>query len=734
MYISKNARKASLFSLIKIAAKKSEDLDALRKIFVSKYPGERAAQGFAVQYYNKFIRNSDPSVNLTEENLPQPIPDTIEELKSMLQSVETVKAKTKKEELAENLKSKYPNIDFTNLNEDYLSWLHQRYIENKTNPGEIVHPIEEAMETLKKFPSIQAKYKASPELKNKVEGAGYEDISYIGNLTLDDMEKIITLDTSDLTVRVEGIEIKDEEFLGKFGEWNLWLPHTKETSAKIAGYDEKYNPKTTWCTARTKGSNLFYNYIGRQDIPTFLFYIIKDNPKNDEDWLSLGYVSQGYRLAPDFSGRDGGLSVNRANNGLKEGDFSRILGDAWNSIKSRIEDELENHKIIEDGEKRYISPARSIIESLAKNVEEFKKELGPKSNEEKKDFIEVIMDSEPSEEVSKVCVKTLLKISTYYFLKYFSKKPWAQPYIDLAAKNYIEEDPKGFIYYFLDEPWAKDYIGLAAENVAKNEPKYFLSRFSEKPWAKPYIDAAARNVVEEDSMDFLHSFLDKPWAKDYIDLAANNSAEKNSLRFISYFLDKPWAQRHIDLAVKNIMEKNPYNFLDYYSEKPWAKPYIDAAARNVAEETPSRFLDHYSENPWAKPYIDAAARNVAEENPKYFLSRFSYEPWAKPYIDAVARNVVEENPMDFISYFLDEPWAKDYIGLAAENAAKNKPGYFLSRFSDKPWAQPYIPLAESKLKNKEASSKIKNKLIKLSNFLKSNNLEEYKEVNYLNQK
>ena len=65
----------------------------------------------------------------------------------MLQSVETVKAKTKKEECIEKLISKHPNIDLTNLNKDYLSWLNQRYFENKTNSEEIVHPIEVAMET-----------------------------------------------------------------------------------------------------------------------------------------------------------------------------------------------------------------------------------------------------------------------------------------------------------------------------------------------------------------------------------------------------------------------------------------------------------------------------------------------------------------------------------------------------------------------------------------------------------
>ena len=614
MYQNKNQRQLSLFRLIKIAAKKSEDLDALREIFSSKYPGERAVSGFAIQYYNKFIRTSDPSVTLTEENLPERLPETIEELKALIQSFDTVKAKTKKEEFVENLKSKYPNVDFTNLNEDYLSWLHQRYIENKTKSGEIVHPIEEALETLKKFPSIQTKYKVSPELKNKIYNAGYEDISYIGNLTLDDMESIIILDTSDLTVRVEGVEIKDREFLGKFGEWNLWLPHTKETSVKIAGYDEKYNPKTTWCTARTRGSNLFYNYIGRKDIPTFLFYIIKDNPNEDEDWLSLGYVSQGNRLSPDFSGRGGGLSVNRANNGLKEGDFSRILGDAWSSIKLRIETELEKHKIVEVGKQRYISPARFIVESLAKNVEEFKKELDPKSNEEKKDFIKVIINSEPSEEVLSVCGKTLARIDSGSFIYDFPDKPWAQPYLDLAAKNLAEKKPVDFFYQISDKPWAQLYIDLAAKNLAYKNSEYLLKHFSDKPWAQHHIDLAAKNLIEKDPE-----------------------------RFIYHFSDKPWAQRHIDLAVKNIIEKDPYGFLDYFPEKPWAKSYVDLVAKILIEDDPDGFLEYYL---------------------------------------------------------------------------------------DKPWAQPYIPLAESKLKNKQASSKITNKLMKLSKLLRSNNHDEHKKINY----
>jgi hypothetical protein len=433
------------------------------------------------------------------------------------------------------------------------------------------------------------------------------------------------------------------------------LPHTKETSAKIAGYDESYNPKTTWCTARTKGSNLFYHYIGRRDVPAFLFYIIKDNPKNDEDWLSLSYASDVNRLAPDFTGEDDGLSVDRGNNGLTEDDFSRILGNAWNSIKSRIETELEEHKIVEGGKERYVSPARSMIENLAKNAEELRKELGPKSNEEKEEFIIVILNSEPSEEVSKICGKTLVRI-----------------------KPYILDDYRFFIYYKLYKiKEYEKYIEKNIKNSLNNDPKYFLEKYSEEPWAKPYIDLA-----------------------------------------------------DIDLAAEKVIEKDPKDFLIKFSYKPWAEPYLELAKKKLAEKNPRYFLSYYSDNPWTKKDdIDLAAKNLAEKDPTTFLGIFSKEPWAEAYLDLAAENYSKIDPHYFLYYYSEKRWVKkDHIDLAAKNLAEKDPKIFLDYFSRKPWAEPYIPLAKSKLEARQASNSIQNKLLKLSNFLKSNNIKEYKNI------
>jgi len=737
--------------LTKLAATKSKDLDALRTIFISKYPGERAAAGLAVQYYNKFIKISDPNTTLEEGNLNPPLPPTFEELKKLIQEATESKSKTKIEELSEKIKEKHSNVNLSNLSEDYLSWIHLRYVEDKKKPEEIIHPLEEALVTLKKFPSIQNKYNNSPEFKEKVNQAGYPNLSSIKNLTLDQMEEIIALDTSELTVKVEGVELKPEEFLGKFGEWNLWLPHTKETSVKIAGYDKNYNPKTTWCTARTKGSNLFYNYIGRKDVPSFLFYIIKDDPKVDRDWLSLGYISSGARLIPDFRGINGGLSVDRANTGLKEENYAAVLKEQWIPIRSRIDLEIERHKISENGKERYVSPGRAIIESLAKDITEFKKEFKPKSNAEKKDFMDIILDAEPSDEVKKEIFPVMARLDSFRFLmdfseqelaqpylgmarksaaeKYpsdfldsFSEKDWAGPYLETAAKScaekysisflnrfsgknwagpylgiaagpYVERDPIGFLHFFSEEDWAGPYLGIAAKSVAEKDPINFLDRFSGKDWAGPYLEIAAKPYIEQYPMSFLNNFSEKDWVGPYLEMVRKHAAEKDPIRFLKNFSEKDWAGPYLETAAKSAAEQDRIGFLDKFSKKDWVGPYLWIVAKSAAEKDPIRFLYNFSEEDWVRPYLEMARKSAAEQSPVSFLYNFSEEDWAGFYLEIAVKSAAEQDPIDFLDRFSERDWAGPYLGIAAKSYAEKEPINFLKQFPEKDWAGPYLETA-----------------------------------------
>jgi len=700
--------------LLKLAATKSKDLDALRTIFISKYPGERAAAGLAIQYYNKFIKISDPNITLEEGNLNPPLPSTFEELKKLIQETTETKTKTKIEELSEKIKEKHSNVDLSNLSEDYLSWIHLRYVEGKKKPEEIVHPIEEALVTLRKFPSIQNKYNNSSEFKEKVNQAGYPNLSSIKDLTLDEMEEIIILDTSELTVRVEGVDLKPEEFLGKFGEWNLWLPHTKETSAKIAGYDENYNPKTTWCTARTKGSNLFYDYIGSKDAPSFLFYIIKDDPKRDEDWLSLGYISSGARLIPDFSGKDAGISVNRANKGLREEDYTAVLKEQWIPIKSRIELEIEKYKVSENGKEKYVSPGRAIIENLAKDVVEFKKEFKPKSNVEKKDFMDIILESKPSDEVKKEIFPVMARIDSVRFLTNFLEEEIAKPYLDMAAKSAAEKEPIRFLDSFSEKDWAGPYLKMARKSAQEKNPISFLRYFSKKDWAGPYLETARKSAAEKDSFNFLFNFSEKDWVGPYLETAVKSYIEKDPIEFLKNFSEKDWAKikrpelegkSYLDMVAKPYAEKNPFSFLNNFSEKDWVGPYLETAVKPYAEKNPSNFLYHFSEKDWAqikrtelegKSYLEIARKVYAEKDPFSFLNNFSEKDWAKPYLETARKSAVEKDPINFLFNFSEKDWVGPYLETAAKPYAEKDPSNFLYQFSEKDWAQIKRPELEGK--------------------------------------
>jgi hypothetical protein len=339
--------------------------------------------------------------------------------------------------------SNYPQLDFGGLSEDYLSWLKFRYIDNQSEGDEVIYPIDKALTILKNFSRIQNKWKSDLEFRDKLSREGFNDILSIEFLSLDEMEKIISLDTSGLTVRVQGVRLQEGEYLGKFGEWNLWLPYTKESSAKIAGYNPvTYESDTEWCTAITRGSNLFYNYVGKD---SFLFYIIKDNPIGDEDWLTLGVLTRGSEVVLDLSGKDGGLSVNRVNEGLTEEDYSRILGDHWSAIKSRIYSEVEKFKLTDEhGESRYESPSKRFIFHLAKNISDFKKEFAPKSNNEKKEFISLIMGADPSEEVRKEILLWEAKTNPAGYINRRFNSSDSKGYYDInlvALKGLYSKDP-----------------------------------------------------------------------------------------------------------------------------------------------------------------------------------------------------------------------------------------------------------------------------------------------------
>ena len=261
-------------------------------------------------------------------------------------------------------------LSFDEKESRWIAWLASRFSKNATIRE--IHSFKEVIESVtsfsKVFDAVADKWKSNETFRKNVE-TFLPDRSWkkyditpqiIPLLTSDEMEVLKGLASRDkqhFEINVSEEEMESDR-VGKVGSWNLWMPTTRERSCKIAGYDPvTLKPKTTWCTARMAGSNLFYSYIGKPGAETTLFYIIKDNPAGDEDWLSVGFVNG----EPKLSSGDSDVSVDRANVGLTPKRLKSILGQDYSEIM--IELTKKNKSL---GGKH---PARKKIEAAAKSVE-----------------------------------------------------------------------------------------------------------------------------------------------------------------------------------------------------------------------------------------------------------------------------------------------------------------------------------------------------------------------------
>ena len=120
--------------------------------------------------------------------------------------------------------------------------------------------------------------------------------------------------------------------------------------------------------------------------------------------------------------------------------------------------------------------------------------------------------------------------------------------------EYIEIFPYNFLINFSDEPWAQPYIDEAAKIVVNESSLYFLRNLSHKPWAQPYIDEAAKDAVKVNPINFLNYFSSKPWAELYIDEAAKEAAKKDPKYYLKHLVDR--FPQGINLALFALGGKN----------------------------------------------------------------------------------------------------------------------------------------------------------------------------------
>ena len=635
-------------------------IDDVRELFKEKYPGDSPGKVFNIA--EQWRRKNNITEILDREALKASLPDNINDV---LKNSEI-------EDLRKSLKlAGLPEENVNLLNKEGLNWFKERYVDKVRK--EIVHPILEALDPvlfcLNNKDSI-VNFLSDLEASNHL-NINQSDV--LLNLSLDDIIKLNSAFRSSIegnqrqtSVDTTNVIPNEKEFIAKVGDWNVWLPHTQETSAKIAGYDPvTKEPLTTWCTARTKGSNLYYNYTGKvnpsnfgysrsgldKDPDLYLYYIIKDNPRLDTDWLSVAVLNGGNKIQPIFNGRDGGVTIDRANKGLTKDNFYSIVGDAvadkiLNIIIEKTKEYGENHPAIES------------IRELITDVSKFKRALLTKGvEEERPHFAAKVLDLGEeifqNKEVFSLCVET----NPYYFFENIVqnyKDKISDDILHIALKTCAEANP----FYFFTEvvPNYKDKISddvlhIALKSCAKVSPYYFFEDIVEKYKDKisdDILQIALKSCAEGNPFLFftevVPNYKDKI-SNDILQIALKSYAKENPHYFLTEMVlnykDKI-SDDILQIALKSCAEKSPYSFLTEmvpnYKDKI-SNDVLQIALKSYAEKDPLLFfydiVPKY-ESEISDDVLQIALKSCAEGDPYSFLAHI-----VPKYKDKISDDIME---------------------------------------------------------------------------------------------
>jgi len=277
------------------------------------------------------------------------------------------------EGLIETMSSQYPELsdEISSLGPKYLQWLVARF--GTAASVSESQTIEDSIETLRLFSEkearISTRWKNNKNFREAIErrfpDRRWSTPADITTMSSDDMNLIVGLASRGrviYNIEHEDIDIKDEEFIGKFGEWNLWFPQTPESSCKIAGFDPvTLEPKTNWCIATMTGGNRFFGYALAKSL---MFYIIRDNPKSDEDWIFIQVTEDedGEVKFYKAKGEHEVTFLTRGQNEMSLERFRQVVGSQYEPLRQSM---IETYKSLNG-----MHPARSLLRNVTRSVDD----------------------------------------------------------------------------------------------------------------------------------------------------------------------------------------------------------------------------------------------------------------------------------------------------------------------------------------------------------------------------
>lgn len=427
----------------------------------------------------------------------------------------------------EDLISLYPENegDISRLNPKWIRWLSTRF---GSNPSEKeIHPFGDSLTTVlsfsKKDSAISQKYKDSEQWRNAVDeefpNRRWKNPADATTMSVDDMEKLIAMSQrKKQNVQTRNIDVSGD-LLTKIGPWNIWFPSTRENSCVIAGTDPLTGKgPTTWCTARTAGSNLFYNYAANDVV---LFYLIKDDPSSPNDRISLGFKNKKLQ----YSKEDGGITVNAENSAISKKQIQNILGIHFEPIIAFVTDKMNSVKV---------SPARAKIDSAAQSASELEKMLVGLSVDEKNDLkrsvagsklisdeVSLVLSKDPNEEIRRILAMNR-NISKEIFL-ILTKDPSSHVITFLLGN--LKEISSDMAQNILNRHSESRHVTDIIAAKAKFSDMFFYENMNNEKFQLGF--AMNKNT----SSEILNTFAKNDELKFYV--AGNPAAPQETLRYLA---------------------------------------------------------------------------------------------------------------------------------------------------------------------------------------------------------
>jgi hypothetical protein len=259
--------------------------------------------------------------------------------------------------------NKYPEHaqDLSALQPKWIAWLTARFGEKARISED--EPFESAIVTVRNFSgkdsAIMQKYRDSEQFRNAVDGR------FLGRspndpttMTVDDLKKILGF----LERKKQRIDINDagdieKDRIGKVGQWNIFMPTTRENSCKIVSDPVTGKPQTNWCTASTDTNNPFYGYVA---VPNshILFTLVRDKRKGDAyDFMSFGF----YKSKLFTTNQESSITVDGRNMGLTLPKIRSILGSDFDEIMRILNEKVQSLSGVHPAVKKFEDASKSLI-------------------------------------------------------------------------------------------------------------------------------------------------------------------------------------------------------------------------------------------------------------------------------------------------------------------------------------------------------------------------------------